>query len=105
MMSGAAMVVEALKDVGVTHLFGYPGGAVLDIYDALFAQERKSRGHDDDDDVDMEDISAIEARYENYFKQYYGTVLWVYLRWLPSRTEQDQSLMRLQRLPKMEHIV
>lgn len=39
MMSGAAMVVEALKDVGVTHVFGYPGGAVLDIYDALFAQE------------------------------------------------------------------
>ena len=39
MMSGAAMVVEALKDVGVTHLFGYPGGAVLDIYDALYAQE------------------------------------------------------------------
>jgi acetolactate synthase-1/2/3 large subunit len=32
-------VVEALKDVGVTHLFGYPGGAVLDIYDALYAQE------------------------------------------------------------------
>lgn len=39
MMSGAAMVVEALKDVGVTHLFGYPGGAVLDIYDALYAQD------------------------------------------------------------------
>lgn len=39
MMSGAAMVVEALKDIGVTHVFGYPGGAVLDIYDALFAQE------------------------------------------------------------------
>ena len=39
MMSGAAMVVEALKDVGVKHVFGYPGGAVLDIYDALFAQE------------------------------------------------------------------
>ncbi|WP_137168255.1 acetolactate synthase 3 large subunit [Salinimonas lutimaris] len=39
MMSGAAMVVEALKDVGVEHVFGYPGGAVLDIYDALFAQD------------------------------------------------------------------
>ena len=39
MMSGAAMAVEALKDVGVTHVFGYPGGAVLDIYDALYAQE------------------------------------------------------------------
>ncbi|MGB3724885.1 MAG: acetolactate synthase 3 large subunit [Glaciecola sp.] len=39
MMSGAAMVVEALKDIGVSHVFGYPGGAVLDIYDALFAQD------------------------------------------------------------------
>lgn len=39
MMSGAAMVVEALKEIGVTHVFGYPGGAVLDIYDALFAQD------------------------------------------------------------------
>ncbi|MDF2178718.1 acetolactate synthase 3 large subunit [Aliiglaciecola sp. CAU 1673] len=38
MMSGAAMVVRALKDIGVKHLFGYPGGAVLDIYDALYAQ-------------------------------------------------------------------
>ena len=39
MMSGADMVVRALKDVGVSHVFGYPGGAVLDIYDALYAQE------------------------------------------------------------------
>jgi len=39
-MSGAAMVVEALKDVGVELVFGYPGGAVLDIYDALFAQDQ-----------------------------------------------------------------
>ncbi|WP_339767139.1 acetolactate synthase 3 large subunit [uncultured Paraglaciecola sp.] len=39
MMSGAAMVVRTLKDLGVKHVFGYPGGAVLDIYDALYAQE------------------------------------------------------------------
>ena len=39
MMSGAAMVVQTLKDLGVKHVFGYPGGAVLDIYDALFAQD------------------------------------------------------------------
>ena len=31
------MVIRALKDQGVTHIFGYPGGAVLPIYDALFA--------------------------------------------------------------------
>src|SRR5579859_6884730 len=37
-MSGAAMVVRALKDHGVKHLFGYPGGAVLPIYDEIFQQ-------------------------------------------------------------------
>ncbi|AWB66947.1 acetolactate synthase 3 large subunit [Saccharobesus litoralis] len=41
MMSGAEMVVRALKDAGVEHIFGYPGGAVLDIYDALFAADVK----------------------------------------------------------------
>jgi acetolactate synthase-1/2/3 large subunit len=35
-MTGAQMVIRALKDQGVTHIFGYPGGAVLPIYDALF---------------------------------------------------------------------
>ena len=38
-MSGAQMVIRALKDQGVTHIFGYPGGAVLPIYDALFKVE------------------------------------------------------------------
>ena len=38
-MSGAEMVIEALKDQGVQHLFGYPGGAVLPIYDELFKQK------------------------------------------------------------------
>ncbi|WP_272667787.1 acetolactate synthase 3 large subunit [Providencia sp. PROV117] len=35
MLSGAEMVVKSLIDQGVKHMFGYPGGAVLDIYDAL----------------------------------------------------------------------
>jgi acetolactate synthase-1/2/3 large subunit len=35
-MTGAEMVVQALIDQGVSTLFGYPGGAVLPIYDALF---------------------------------------------------------------------
>ena len=39
-MTGAEMVVEALKDQGVEHLFGYPGGAVLPIYDAIFQQNK-----------------------------------------------------------------
>jgi acetolactate synthase-1/2/3 large subunit len=38
-LSGAEMVIRALKDQGVAHIFGYPGGAVLPIYDALFAVE------------------------------------------------------------------
>lgn len=35
-LSGAEMVVRSLQDQGVKHIFGYPGGSVLDIYDALF---------------------------------------------------------------------
>ena len=37
-MTGAKMVVEALKDQGVDTVFGYPGGAVLPIYDEVFLQ-------------------------------------------------------------------
>ena len=40
-MTGAEMVIEALADQGVKHLFGYPGGAVLPIYDALFQQSNR----------------------------------------------------------------
>jgi acetolactate synthase-1/2/3 large subunit len=38
-MTGAEMVVPALKDNGVKHVFGYPGGAVLPIYDEIFQQD------------------------------------------------------------------
>ena len=39
-MTGADIVVQALTDLGVEVVFGYPGGAVLPIYDALFKQNR-----------------------------------------------------------------
>lgn len=39
-LSGADILVEALCDLGVDVIFGYPGGAVLPIYDALFKQKR-----------------------------------------------------------------
>ena len=38
--SGAAILVECLVEQGVEFVFGYPGGAVLPIYDALFSDER-----------------------------------------------------------------
>jgi acetolactate synthase-1/2/3 large subunit len=38
--SGADILIEALVDLGVEVVFGYPGGAVLPIYDALFNQKR-----------------------------------------------------------------
>ncbi len=40
MLTGAEIVVRALVDQGVTDIFGYPGGAVLPIYDALFHEPR-----------------------------------------------------------------
>jgi len=38
-LSGAEIVIQCLKEEGVEYLFGYPGGAVLHIYDALFQQD------------------------------------------------------------------
>ena len=38
-MTGAEMVIAALTDQGVEHIFGYPGGAALPIYDAIFQQD------------------------------------------------------------------
>ena len=39
-MTGAEMVIEAFADQNVEHVFGYPGGAVLPIYDAIFNQQK-----------------------------------------------------------------
>ncbi len=38
-LRGAEIFIRALKDEGIEHLFGYPGGAVLHIYDALYKQD------------------------------------------------------------------
>ena len=39
-LSGGDMLIRALQDEGVDCVFGYPGGAVLHIYDALFNQQK-----------------------------------------------------------------
>lgn len=49
LLSGAELLFRALKEEGVEYIFGYPGGAVLHIYDALFQQK---------------DISHILVRHE-----------------------------------------
>ncbi len=40
LMTGAEIVLKALADHGVEHIFGYPGGAVLPIYDEIFQQDK-----------------------------------------------------------------
>ena len=39
-LSGGDMLTRALHDEGVDLIFGYPGGAVLHIYDAIFKQDK-----------------------------------------------------------------
>ncbi|WP_077529097.1 acetolactate synthase 3 large subunit [Vreelandella utahensis] len=39
LLSGAEMLIRSLKDQGVEYIYGYPGGAALHIYDALFRQD------------------------------------------------------------------
>ncbi|MDX1810444.1 MAG: thiamine pyrophosphate-binding protein, partial [Gammaproteobacteria bacterium] len=38
-LSGGEILIQFLKDEGVEYIFGYPGGAVLHIYDAIYGQE------------------------------------------------------------------
>ncbi|MCX4026322.1 acetolactate synthase 3 large subunit [Endozoicomonas sp. SM1973] len=40
LLSGAEMVIRSLADEGVEYIYGYPGGALLHVYDALFRQDR-----------------------------------------------------------------
>ena len=47
-LTGSQIVVECLKEQGVDTVFGYPGGAILNIYDELYTsidQEITSRPH------------------------------------------------------------
>ena len=39
LLSGAEMVVRFLREEGVKYIYGYPGGALLNIYDALFKEK------------------------------------------------------------------
>lgn len=39
-MTGAKILVQALIDQGITDVFGYPGGAILPVYDELFQQNQ-----------------------------------------------------------------
>ena len=38
--AGAELLLDALEEQGVEVIFGYPGGAVLPIYDAIFARDK-----------------------------------------------------------------
>lgn len=40
LLSGADMLIRSLKDEGIEYIYGYPGGAALHIYDALFRQDK-----------------------------------------------------------------
>src|SRR5207237_1632915 len=39
-LTGAEIIIRCLQEEGVEYVFGYPGGAVLNIYDELFKQEK-----------------------------------------------------------------
>ena len=39
LLSGAEILIRALQDQGITKIYGYPGGSVLHIYDAIFQQQ------------------------------------------------------------------
>ena len=46
-LTGAEIVVECLKEQGVDTVFGYPGGAILNIYDALYKHSGRDHPYSD----------------------------------------------------------
>ncbi len=42
-LNGAEIVIECLKEQGVDTVFGYPGGAILNVYDALYQHSNEIR--------------------------------------------------------------
>ena len=42
-LTGAEILIETLKEQGVTTVFGYPGGAILNVYDALYQHSKQMR--------------------------------------------------------------
>lgn len=42
-LNGAEIVIECLKEQGVDTVFGYPGGAILNVYDALYEHSNEIR--------------------------------------------------------------
>ncbi len=45
--NGSEILIDALVEQGVDTIFGYPGGAVLNIYDALYKKQRPHSSHFD----------------------------------------------------------
>ena len=61
-LTGAEIIVECLKEQGVDTVFGYPGGAILNVYDALYEYKDSglmSRYYEasEDGDTDNKDLS------------------------------------------------
>ena len=51
-VTGAEILIESLKREGVKHIFGYPGGVVLNIFDVLF----------DEKDIEISTMSGVSKK-------------------------------------------
>ena len=64
-MTGARIVIETLIEQGVTDVFGYPGGQVLNIYDELY-----KASYDLTEDLRDGELSGFEQDYEKVCEKY-----------------------------------
>ena len=65
-ITGAEIVIKALIDQGVDTVFGYPGGAILPIYDELFQQKKIKEGWERSLSILRAEIG--EATFKSWFK-------------------------------------
>ena len=74
-LTGAEIVIECLKEQGVDTVFGYPGGAILNVYDALYqhsdeithilTSHEQGAAHAADGDFDRSEINKQKSSFNS----------------------------------------
>ena len=88
-MTGAEMVIQAMIDNGVTDIFGYPGGAVLPIYDELHQRSNRRMGKVLDRSILAMFLIYLLMGLAGYFSTFEKTTKIVIIRELANKSFPD----------------
>ena len=68
-LNGAEIVIECLKEQGVDTVFGYPGGAILNVYDELYKHRDEIRHISRGQPMRLTDIRELQEKWGSALQQ------------------------------------